>query len=128
MPKQLWSSFSMDFIIKLSTSGYFYFIFIVVDQFFKMAHYIPCNKIIIGKETAGFFIDNIYWYYGLFDDIVLDWRTQFVSKFWKSLFETLKVKIKLSLAFHLQTKRKIERVNQVLKQYLRCTINYQQEN
>ena len=53
---------------------------------------------------------------------------QFVSKFWQSLFKILEVEIKLSLAFHLQTDGQTERVNQVMEQYLHCTINYQQDN
>jgi hypothetical protein len=38
------------------------------------------------------------------------------------------VDIKLSFAFHPQTDGQMERVNQVLKQYVRCTINYQQHD
>ena len=57
-----------------------------------------------------------------------DRGTQFVSKFWRSLFEILKVDIKLSSAFHPQTDGQTERVNQVLEQYLRSTINYQQDD
>ena len=40
----------------------------------------------------------------------------------------MQVEIKLSSAFHLQIDGQTERVNQVLEQYLRCTINYQQDN
>jgi hypothetical protein len=38
------------------------------------------------------------------------------------------VDIKLSSAFHPQTDGQSERVNQVLKQYLRYSINYQQDD
>jgi len=48
--------------------------------------------------------------------------------FLKSLFETLKVDTKLSSAFHPQMDGQMERVNQVLEQYLCCTINYQQDD
>lgn len=44
------------------------------------------------------------------------------------LFKILKVDIKLSLPFHPQTDGQTERVNQVLEQYLRCIINYQQDD
>ena len=36
----------------------------------------------------------------------------------------LEIKIKLSMAFYLQTDGQIERTNQELKQYLRMYINY----
>jgi hypothetical protein len=48
--------------------------------------------------------------------------------FWQSLFKILKVKIKLPFAYHLHIDGQIERVNQVLEQYLLCTINFYQDN
>jgi hypothetical protein len=45
----------------------------------------------------------VYRYHGLPNDIVSNGGTEFVSKFWRSLFEILKVNIKLSLDFHAQT-------------------------
>jgi hypothetical protein len=68
-----------------------------------MVHFVPYIKTITGEETARFFVDNIYRYRGLPNDIILDRGLQFISKFWKSLFEILKVDIKLSSTFHLQT-------------------------
>ena len=50
------------------------------------------------------------------------------SKFWQSLFKILGVEIKLSSAYHPQTDGQTKSVNQVLEQYLRCTINYHQDN
>jgi transposase InsO family protein len=38
------------------------------------------------------------------------------------------VKISLSTIYHPQTNGQIERVNQILKQYLRCIVNYQQDD
>ena len=83
-----------------------------------MAHFVPCKKIITGEDTAKLFIDNIYGYHGLPDDIVSDQGPQFVFKFWQSLFKILQIEIKLSSAFHLQTNGQTEWVNQVLEQYL----------
>ena len=40
----------------------------------------------------------------------------------------LHMKIDLFVAFHLQTNGQTERVNQVLEQYLRCTISYHQDD
>ena len=118
----------MDFITDLPPSATFDAICVVVDRLTKMAHFIPCRKSISGEETAKLFLDNIYRYHGLPDDIISDRGPQFISRFWRSLFEILKVDIKLSSAFHPQTDGQTERVNQVLEQYLRCTINYQQDD
>jgi hypothetical protein len=118
----------MDFITNLSSSKTFDSVFVVVDRLTKMAHFMPCNKTIIGEETARLFMDNIYKYHGLPDEIISDRGSQFISKFWQSLFKILKVKIKLSSAYHPQTDRQTEWVNQVFEQYLHCTINYHQDN
>jgi transposase InsO family protein len=84
---------------------------VVVDQLTKMAHYMPCNKTITSEETTRLFMDNIYKYHGLPDDIISDRASQFTSKFWQSLFKILKVKIKLSSAYHPQADGQTERVN-----------------
>lgn len=118
----------MDFIIDLLPSSSFNNIFEVVDQLIKMAHFFLYKKTIIGEETATLFLDNVYCYYVLRDDIISDRGSHFVSKFWRSLFDILKVGIKLSSAFHRQIDTQMQQVNQVLEQYLRCTINYWQND
>jgi len=45
----------------------------------------------------------------------------------KELNRILEIRSKLSMAFHPQTDRQIERVNQKLEQYLRIFINHKQE-
>jgi hypothetical protein len=67
-------------------------------------------------------------YYGLPNDIVLDRGTQFTSNFWRGLFQLLGVKINLFIVYHPQTYEQTERVNKILKQYLRCIVNYQQDD
>jgi transposase InsO family protein len=92
----------MDFITDLLNSKAFNSIFVVVDQLTKMAHFMPCNKTVTGEETARFFMDNIYKYHGLPNNIISNRGSQFTSNFWQSLFKMLKVKIKLSSAYHPQ--------------------------
>jgi transposase InsO family protein len=118
----------MDFITDLPSSKAFDSIFVVVDWLTKMAHFIPCNKTVIGEEIAKLFVDNIYKYHGLPDNIISDRGSQFTSKFWQTLFKILKVKIKLCSAYHHHTDGQTERINQFLEEYLRCTINYHQDN
>jgi len=115
----------MDFIIDLPPLAKFDTICVVVDWFSKMTHFVSCKKTITREEIYKLFIHNIYRYHRLPDDILSDRSPQFISKFWQLLFEILKVKIKLSLALHSQTDGQTEQENQVLEQYLCCTINYQ---
>jgi len=114
--------------VDLPKSKSFDSVFVVVDRLTKMAHFVPCNKTITGKAMARLFLENVYKYHGLPNDIIFDRGTQFTSKFWQSLFKILQVKINLSSAYHPQTDGQTERVNQILEQYLWCFINYHQED
>ena len=118
----------MDFIIDLLLVNGKDSIFVVVNQLTKMAHFIPCTKTIIGEETTKLFLDNIYRIHRLPNDIVTDNGTQFTSNFWRGFFQLLGMKINLSSTYHLQIDGQIERVNQILEQYLCCTVNDQQDD
>jgi hypothetical protein len=93
-----------------------------------MDYFMPCSKTVTNEEIARLFMDNIYRYQCLLDDIISDHGLQFTSKFWHSKFKILKVKIKLSSTHHPQTDGQTEGINQVLEQYLHRTINYRQIN
>jgi transposase InsO family protein len=55
--------------------------------------------------------------------IVSDRGTQFTSKFWEKLHESMDMKLNFSSAYHPQTDGETERVNQVLGDMLRaCTL------
>lgn len=123
-----WASLSMDLIVKLPLSKGFDSILVVVCRFSKMAHFIPCHETVTGAEAAELFLKEIYRLHGLPKDIVTDRGPQFRSEFWRKLMLLLGVKTNLSSAFHPQSDGQTERVNQVLEQYLRCFVNYNQDN
>ena len=57
--------------------------------------------------------------------IVSDRGTQFTSKFWNQLHETLGTRLEFSTTFHPQTDGQTERVNQILEDTLRaCALDY----
>ena len=68
-----------------------------------MAHFIPTTIDIITPEVARLFMDNIYRLHGMPESIVSDRDTRFTSKFWRTLFELLGMKLTFSTVFHLQT-------------------------
>jgi hypothetical protein len=49
----------------------------------KIAHFIPCNKSIIGEKIAKLFLDHVFCYHELLEYIIFDHGPQFVSKFEK---------------------------------------------
>jgi hypothetical protein len=118
----------MDFITDLSIVRAKNSILVVVDQLTKMAHFTPCSKSITTKETAQLILNEIVRLHGLPEEIMFDRGRQFASKFWRRLFELLGVNIRLSSAFHPETDEQTERTNQTFEQYLRCTVNYQQDD
>jgi hypothetical protein len=52
--------------------------------------------------------------------IVSDRGTQFTSKFWEKLHESMDTKLNFSLAYHPQTDSQTKRVNQILEDMLRA--------
>jgi len=93
-----------------------------------MAHFIPCTEKSCASEVAQLVIDNVFRLHGAPDSIISDRGPVFISKFWKAFWAKLGTTLRLSTAFHPQTDGQTERVNQTLEQYLRCFINYQQDN
>jgi hypothetical protein len=124
IPSWPWGSIAMDFITDLPIVRAKNSILVVVNRLTKMAHFTPCSKSITVEETAQLILDGIVRLHGFPEEIVSDKGPQFASKFWRCLFELLRVDIRLSLAFHLKTDGQIERTNQTLEQYLLYTMNY----
>ena len=123
---------TMDFITGLPPSkdnGQVYdLILVIIDRFTKIARYLPVRKTIDAPELASTLIRTWVKDFGLPDSIVSDRGSVFTAKFWSSLCYHLKIKRKLSTAFHPQTDGQTERQNQTLEQYLRMYVNYQQDN
>lgn len=127
-PDSPWTIIGIDFITKLPISKGFDSIFVVIDHFTKMAHFLPCKEAITASETAELFFKNIVKLHGLPVKIISDRGPQFISKFWNSLFEYAGVKISLTSAFNPQSNGQTERTNQTIESYLRCYLNFQQDN
>jgi len=64
----------------------------------------------------------------MFKQIIHDHNTRFTSQYNKDLLELLGSEQNLSTAYHPQTDRQSERMNQTVEQYLRIFINYHQDD
>ena len=127
-PERPWSSISMDFIVELPESARMTTIFVVVDRFTKMVHFVPTEGLSTAEETAEIFINHILRLHGIPTEIVSDRGPQFVSRFWKRMLHLMKIKPCLSSGYHPQTDGQTERMNQTLEQYLRSFVSHHQDD
>jgi hypothetical protein len=96
-------------------------IWVIVDQLTKVTHFIPVKTTYSGPQRAELYMSRIVCLHGVLKKIVSDRGTQFTSKFWERLHETLDTQLRISSAYHPQTKR----VNQILEDMLRaCALQY----
>jgi hypothetical protein len=129
LPYAPWRSIAMDFITNLPESTGCDQLWVVVDRFTKMAHFIPLQK--DGKITtdlAKIFAKEIWKLHGLPTDIVSDRDSRFTSTTWKAFIGTLGIKPRMSTAFHPQTDGQTERLNQTIEAYLRSFVNHEMDD
>ena len=80
------------------------------------------------KDVANVFLREVWKLHGLPTEIISDMDAKFSGEFWESLCKLLRIKRKMSTAYHPQTDGQTERTNQVLEGYLRHFVNYDQDD
>jgi hypothetical protein len=93
-------------------------IFMVVDRFSNMAHFIPCHKSDNASHVTDLFFTEIIHLDGVPNTIVLDRDAKFLTHFWRTLWFKLGTKLLFSITCHPQTDGQTEVVNRTLSTML----------
>jgi hypothetical protein len=88
----------MDFIVGLPrTQAGYDSIWVIVDRLTKVVHFIPVKTTYSG---AKLYISIIMCLHGVPKKIVSDRGSQFTSKFWEKLHESMDTKLNFISAYH----------------------------
>jgi hypothetical protein len=78
-------------------------IWVIVDQLTKVAHFILIKTTYSGTKLVELYMSQVVCLHGIPRKIVSDRGSQFTSKLWEKLHESMDTKLNFSSAYHPQT-------------------------
>jgi len=105
---------SVDFVVELPFSSGHNAVMTVVDSVSKRVHFIPMHMTVTVEGVARLFLHQVWKLHSLPKCVISDRGPQFIACFTKELYCLLGIKLASSTAWHPQTDRQMECVNQEL--------------
>jgi hypothetical protein len=100
LPYVPWQSIAIDFITNLRSSNGCVEIWVIIDKFTKIAHFIPLKKDkTTAEDLALIFTRNIWQLHELPNEIISDPDKRFTSSFSSALYNLLDIHQKMSPLF-----------------------------
>src|SRR5258707_1558822 len=128
IPPRPWESISMDVIERLLASEGHTAILVIVNRLTKQSLFIPTHNSINSPELAQLFLTHVFSKHGMPSHVTSDRGSEFISHFFRSLSKLLWMELHFTSGYHPEGDGQMERLNQVLEQYLRAYTNYQQDD
>jgi len=129
LPYAPWQSIAMNFIMEFPVSEGCDQLWVIIDRFTKMAHFLPLKT--EGKTVADLaviFAREVWKHHGLPADIVSDRDSRFTSETWKEFLRLAGIRPRMSTVFHPQTNGQTEQLNQTIEAYLRAFVGKEQDD
>jgi hypothetical protein len=132
IPTEPWESIGIDFIRPLPLSsnrdGEFDSITVAICLLTAMVELIPSRTDYKAQDVAELMFENVYKHHGLPKSIISDRDVLFTCAFWGHLNKLIRIKLKMSSAYHPQTDSATERANRTITQMLRQCIDPNQKD
>ncbi len=125
--ERIWWKIFINFVVDLPSSEGCTNLLIIMNCFNKGVILKLCKNM-TAEWVAQTFVQHCYWAHELFIAIVSDQGTQFVSSLWKRVCQLLKIVWRMFTAYHSETDRATEWMNQNVELYICMFSNYSQNN
>ena len=103
-------------------------ILMIMNRYTKFAKYISTKKIWTAENFADAMINIVFIQFKKFIFIVIDRNFLFTFNFWSVFCYHMWTRLRYNIVYHFQTDEQTEKQNQIFEIYLKCYVNYQQND